>query len=412
MTWLAQRLPLLHALATTHRTATLCAIVLGFLTLQWGYYGLVIAQSEGWVTQFGPIVGGDFIVFYEAANSAVADAPFLYDFDAFNARLEERFQPDREFALSWAYPPTMLVLLQPLSWAPYPVAYALWTGLTMALFLWVCHRLWAHGRAMLFVVASPAVFQTVITGQTGFLTGALFALAGYAPRRNPILSGVAAGLLTVKPQLGILLPIAYAACGAWRAFSVAALTALGLAAFSLALFGGDAWAGFIAEFTQQGERLVGAVLPYYKFTSVYGGLMTTGAPGPLAMAVQGIASLLLIGLIVYVWRRSDDDATRYSVLAAAALLASPYAYYYELTLVVPAVLLVARRAAAAGWLTGEGLAIAALWMAPMMMPGDKPPTLPIVFLGAFTVFAVVMRRAAYSMDITFASAARSAPQGS
>ncbi len=410
--YLAERLPLLHALVTTRRLATLTIIALGLVAVQWVFYAYVISQSENWVTPFGPMVGGDFVVFYEAAKTPIDEAGLIYDFDTFNDRLSARHDEERQFALAWAYPPTMLFFLKPLSLAPYPIAYALWTGLTGGFFLWACYRLWPHRRALLFVVAAPAAFQTVITGQTGFLTAGLLALAAYGPTRHPILAGVAAGLLTVKPQLGVLLPIAFAACGAWRAIGVAAATAISLALASYWCFGADAWSGFLSEFTNQGERLADAILPFYKFTSVYGGLITMGAPGGLAMAVQGLASLAIIGVTAVVWRRVDDDAIRFAVLAAGAMLASPYAYYYELTVTIPAVLVIARRAVEKGWLRGEELMIMALWILPMVMPGDKPPATPIVFIGALGVFFMVARRSFTAAPVRFSSAAPSLAPGS
>jgi hypothetical protein len=55
--------------------------------------------------------------------------------------------------------------------------------------------------------------------------------------RRPLLAGLLVGLLTIKPQLGVLIPVLLIASGRWRVFTVATVTALALAAAAVMLFG-------------------------------------------------------------------------------------------------------------------------------------------------------------------------------
>ena len=75
---------------------------------------------------------------------------------------------------------------------------------------------------------TPACPINAIGGQNGFLSAALFLGGVLNIDRRPILSGVLIGLLTFKPHLGVVLPFALVALGAWRVIASAAVTALAL----------------------------------------------------------------------------------------------------------------------------------------------------------------------------------------
>ncbi|MEO1013903.1 MAG: glycosyltransferase family 87 protein [Pseudomonadota bacterium] len=387
-------LPLIHAALTRRLPVTLAGVVGFFLLLQWGAYVVALAGSEGYVTQFGPVIGGDFIVFHEAAKAAWTDPAALYGYAELNARLADAFPAyGDDFRLGWQYPPTMYLILAPLAFAPYPVAYGLWLACGLAAFILAAKRMWPAPFALFFLLAGPAIFQAAITGQTGLFTGALLLLAAYAPDKRPIVAGLAAGLLTIKPQLGLLIPIAFAASGAWRAFFVAAATALGLACAAYGFFGPAPWRAFLDAAAHQGGHMGAAVFPLQKLTSVYGAAATVGAPASLAIAAQAATFLGLAAAVAIAYRGRAPAAAKAAVLMTAALLAAPYAFYYELPIAAGALFLLARNASENDFLPGEGLAIGALWLTPIFMPGDAAPAFPIVAAAAIAAFACAARRA-------------------
>lgn len=98
--------------------------------------------------------------------------------------------------------------------------------------------------AALAALAFPAAFWNAGCGQNGFLSAALIAGGLAALERRPVLAGVLFGLMTYKPHLGLMIPLALMAGGCWRALWAAALTALGVAAASLLAFGPEAWFAF------------------------------------------------------------------------------------------------------------------------------------------------------------------------
>lgn len=287
----------------------------------------------------------------------------------------------------------MFLLVFPLAFLPYIASYTLWIGAGGAAFGAASRIVWNDKLALFCVLAAPATFQAVITGQTGFFTAALLITASIFAGKRPVLAGVAAGLLTVKPQLGLLIPFAFAAAGYWRAFGVAAITAVFLVGVSLTVFGVELWTEFLGSISEHGGRLQSDLFPIYKIISVYGGLFLLGAPAKFALGAQVIVTLALMAATAFVWRRVNDRDLRIAFLCAATPLATPYAMYYEMTMMLPALLVIARRGVEGGWLYGEKAALAALWAAPMfVLMADQRPGLPLGFVVSAALFAIVTRR--------------------
>jgi hypothetical protein len=391
--FLAARYPFLAELLTK-RFALLAAAGL-VLATNAAMYAHLLATAKGYVTVYGPVIGGDFVVFDAAATAATSgESKEIYDAESLAAHLRSAFPERSDFALSWQYPPTMLLLVWPLGFAPYLASFFAWALVTGALFTVALRTISPHRLTLFLALASPAAFQTFITGQTGFLTAGLLALAAWHADRRWLVAGLAAGILTVKPQLGLLVPIAFAAAGGWRAFAVAAATAVGLALVSVLTFGAETWTAFIDAIAAHGERMRSAIFPFHKLVSVYGGATMIGAPKAFAMLVQAAGSLTLAALVALVWRRVEDRGLRLALLCAAAPLATPYAFYYEIAIFIPALIVVAQQGLATGWLKGERAALVLLWIAPMLLPGPKEiPGLPLSFLFAALTLALVLRRA-------------------
>lgn len=389
--WFAQRYPLLASILTEFRHPVLLTVAAAAITLYAGVYLGVILTSENLVTIHGTIVGGDFIVFWSAAQSIFTDAPLaVYQADIMGQLLQENFPREEAYRLTWQYPPTMFLVIAPLAALSYVPALWLWGAGTAGLFAGAVLSFWRNYAALFIALASAAVFQALITGQTGFFTAALLAVAAIWADRRPVIAGIAAGLLTVKPQLGLLIPIAFAAAGCWRAFGAAAVTAIALAVISTAIFGLDSWIAFYEAATNHGGLMSTDLFPYHKLVTPLGFVTLLGAPSALAMTAQILAALGLSGLVFHVWRTVPDWDLRAMALLISAPLASPYAFYYEMTIFIPALLLLARRGLTDGWLPGERPALALLWITPLFMPGDKNSVLG--FLVAAAAFLLCARR--------------------
>ncbi|NNL90465.1 MAG: DUF2029 domain-containing protein [Marinicaulis sp.] len=364
----SDQFPLIAALLFENRRetfvgASLIAVMLYALLIIFGAINVNQLETFG-----GTVFGGDFVVFWTAANSVFAEnLATIYGTDNFEARLADNFPGRHTFNVSWQYPPTMFLLVAPFAALPYLPALFAWWAANLVLFTAAIRTLWRDGSALLIALASAAVFQGLITGQTGLLTASLLALAAYKPAQKPLIAGLAAGVLTVKPQFGLLIPIAFAAAGCWRAFGVAAIAGASLAVFSILAFGVDIWPAWYEAVLTHGGRLQSEIFPYYKVISPYGGLMVIGAPSAVAMTLQAAFAFSLCALVFLVWRKIGDWDLRLMALCAAAPLATPYAFYYELPIFVLPLLLVAKRATETGWLPGERAGLIALWAAPLFI---------------------------------------------
>lgn len=350
---------------TRARVAVICAVLLlisGAVTFQ------QFSTAKALMLPGGAVVGGDFIAFYSAAKAALAgDAAQAYDPPAFGEMLRTYSPAKDPVALTWQYPPTYLLAVLPFGMLDYVPAYALFALGGLALFLLVLR---AHAPLFfLFVIAaSPSVFHALITGQNGFLTAALLALAALYPDKRPIVAGLAAALLTVKPQLGLLIPIAYAAAGCWRAFATAAFGALALGAGAAATFGPEIWAAFFGGVSHAGDNLAAGLMPLYKMATPFAAALFAGLPYEAAVALHGLFAAAAAGAVALVWRRTKDAELRAAALLAAVFFAAPYGFYYELVILALPTALLAKRALERGWLRYEQAALALVFILPMQLP--------------------------------------------
>jgi hypothetical protein len=147
-----------------------------------------------------------------------------------------------------AYPVTAFVLIAPFSVLPWNVAYALWLGLNLILFLLMMCALVAlaglsyHEQSAILLVAATlalAPFHTgIATGNVSLIAVELGVITIWTARQrhdimSAILLAVSAGL---KPQIGLCFLLYYLVRRRWRIFAVslsilACIAALGLLRF-------------------------------------------------------------------------------------------------------------------------------------------------------------------------------------
>lgn len=257
---------------------------------------------------------------------------WLFDLDAYRAGLRAMFSPflpNQE----WSYPPSILLLGLPLSLLPLPLAYALWTFGTIAALALALRPLRLPRLALFAILSSPAVVTSALFGQNGSLTAALLLGSLLVSTRAPVLSGLLAGLLTIKPHLGLLIPIVYLATGNWRAFVAAAATAVSLAAVTGLAFGMQVWTGFVTVTSPLMAMILEAPFPQLYHVNamtffILGRSMGLGVAA--SYAYQALFSVIAVGAVAWLWRKTDVDLGIKAVLTALlALTATPYGYTYD-----------------------------------------------------------------------------------
>ena len=97
---------------------------------------------------------------------------------------------------------------------------------------------------LLLAVAFPVVLTNTLVGQNGFLTASLIGATLYLMPIRPVLAGICLGLLSYKPQYGLLFPLVLIAASRWTVFFTAGAVAVGIALLSWLAFGTESWQAF------------------------------------------------------------------------------------------------------------------------------------------------------------------------
>ncbi|HEU0284888.1 MAG TPA: glycosyltransferase family 87 protein [Sphingomicrobium sp.] len=323
----------------------------------------------------------DFISFWGAAQMVLSGDPAAaYDQSKLHVAQTTAVTFVNGDGMPFPYPPAFLALVAPFGLLPFAASMALWSAATFALYFVAIHRMFPESG--LLAAAFPPVFINAAIGQNAFVTAAIFVGGMLLLQRRPFAAGLLLGCLVIKPQLGLLLPIALLAARQWRAIAGAALSSVGLLLAGAAAFGlaaTEAWLAQMPLYVSIGrDGLVG----WHKMASVYAAMRQMGAGMELAFAVHLTVAAAAAAAVWLAWRSKADLLAKASVLAAATMLASPYAFPYDAVLLVIAFFWLARRGAPA-------LPLALLWLLPILTivqigstagPVNLQPVVPIGLL--------------------------------
>ena len=140
------------------------------------------------------------------------------------------------------------------------------------------------------------------------------------------------GILTVKPQLGLLLPLMLAASGRWRTVVSAAVTTVALVAATSWLYGADIWTAYLDNVVPQQHILQehgSGMLMLQNSSAFYAGRLI-GLPMGLTWALQAIVSAMALAAVIWTFRRRRDPVLSMALLIAATFLVTPYSLNYDM----------------------------------------------------------------------------------
>ncbi len=287
--------------------------------------------------QRGYYLGLDFVNYWTGGRLALEGRPgLLYDVTAYNALLRDWFAPAKEFMI-FSYPPNVLPLLAPVGLPPYLLALPLWLALGTAAFFAAALGGWPKRSELGLVVAlaaSPILWVNLNFGQLGLILAFLFVGALRLLPTRPIAAGVLIGLLTIKPQLGVLLPMTLILIGAWRAFAAATLSGLLLVAASLVFFGVEPWQAWWGGTAQWQWTFLSTTQAFFvtQMTTPFIALRFLGASVDVALAFQGLVAVLVIGATWAVLRGPASWPLKAAVVAFGSVLIAPYVLAYDLAI--------------------------------------------------------------------------------
>ena len=214
--------------------------------------------------------------------------------------------------LTYLHPPLLAWIFAPLTVFPEPVAYVLWTAISVAALVFAWHLAAPYqGLAkltlLLVAIGLWPVMQAFYYGQPTFLVIALVAVAWWLSRRDQMLvAGIALALATaLKPQVVFMIPICLLVAGRFKAVVGWAGACAVLAALSAVALGPTGLASYW-EALRLGQADVGHTF----FTVAYLFGLHLGPATYAVLAVQGIACLYVA------WSRRED----LDIVFAAGLL--------------------------------------------------------------------------------------------
>ncbi len=355
---------------------------------------LAASYFEGfWIV--GPDGSGmpsDFVNVWAAGRLVLAGhAAAAYDWPIHKLAEEAAVGHRFDGYFGWHYPPTFLFVAAALSLLTYATAYAVWVFGTFPAYLAAIRAIIGDRVGYLLAAAFPAVLANFIVGQNGFLTAGLVGGALVLLERRPILAGVLLGLLTYKPHLGLLFPIALVAGGYWRAFFTAALVAMLMAAASWLAFGGDTWHAFFASIGHTSQAFLSeGWADWSKLQTAFGLTRTLGGGEALAWTVQAVVALVTAGAVATLWRSRVGYEIKAAALGAGAMLATPYLYMYDLVVLAVPLAFLFRLGRAHGFLPQEMAGIGFAYLFILIFPFVKAP---VGFAAVVIVAALIIRRA-------------------
>ncbi|MGB9117011.1 glycosyltransferase family 87 protein [Bradyrhizobium sp.] len=337
------------------RSACLLLVVFNFAMIPAMYF------DHAWLFDTnGRFIHTDFLNIWAAGKLALDGQPALaWNWDIHKqvqvAMLGQSYVGD----YAWHYPPPFLFVAMFLAHFSYATGLVGWAAASFVPYMAMMRAVVGQRFGLMVGAAFPVVLANTMAGQNGFLTAALLGGTLVLMPTRPILSGICLGLLSYKPQYGVLFPLVLIAASQWTVFFGAAVTTAALALMSWIAFGTDSWQAFFhwmpmfsQAFFTEGRAT------FFKLQSVFGLVRTMGGSEQVAWMFQWIISGTVLVCVIMLWRSRADYVLKAAALAAGTLLLTPYLFLYDLMVLAIPVGLLLRIGLADGFRRGELTALA------------------------------------------------------
>jgi arabinofuranan 3-O-arabinosyltransferase len=300
--------------------------------------------SHWWIyDSSGAGIPADFVNVWAAGRLALEGHPAqAWDWDVQRQLELAVLRQDFTGYFAWHYPPPFLFVASVLAWFSYPVAFIGWVSVSLLPYLAVMRAIVGRAFGLVLAIAFPVVFNNVLVGQNGFLTAALIGGTLYLMPVRPVLAGICLGLLSYKPQYGLLFPLVLIAASQWTVFFTAAAVTLLMALVSWFAFGIESWQAFFHWMPMFAQAfLTDGKAPWWKLQSLFALVRYFGGTEPMAWMFQWILSAAVAVTLVVMWRSRVSYSLKAAALATGALLVTPYLFLYDMmVLAIPVAFLV------------------------------------------------------------------------
>ncbi len=276
-------------------------------------------------------VGTDFFMFWSAGHIAITHyVRHIYDKNLFSAWQSFHLAKGIPAYLQYIYPPPSILLSLIVAYFNLMSGFLVWTFVLVAtglVLLRLCRAPWA---VITLGLAGPAFMFNITIGQLGFVTGAI-AIAGlFAIDEHPCSAGALLGGLVVKPQAGLLGPVALLARGRYGGLVVGAIVVACLCATITVICGWVIWPSYFHNGIETADKILIAPFPTIyeeKGISIFWMLRSFGASVQIAEIAQVLSA---IGSAIWCWaawrRQNAHRIALVALTVALTLLVTPYAF--------------------------------------------------------------------------------------
>ena len=322
--------------------------------------GTLVIVVMQWTGATGPVledgggpVWGDFINLWTAGRMVIdGQSPDIYNPATFVEYQQTLVSEDIGWRL-WAYPPHSLLLALPFGFLGYWAALSIWSILGLVLLAYGARRFGFDRIETIILVLSPASLMCLLWGQTGNLAvGLLLLTLSERHDRDPVSIG-SVGLLTIKPQLGFMIPFLWAFNKRWKLIALSATGVVILGGVATSFLGLDVWDGYLNEtipLLNEGERN-GTGQFQWMIPSFFMAARILTGDGDLAANIHVVLAAGVLVVVLFHLRRSKSHEQQVAVLLVGTATITPYVHVYDLSMLLAAAFLVARV-----WARGENAA--------------------------------------------------------
>jgi alpha-1,2-mannosyltransferase len=316
--------------ATRTRLWAVAGVWTGLLLTAFNAYAAVVT----YVPQY--LVRDDFRLIYGAALVGWQDGyGHLYDLAAQKVAVESL----GAYWSPYLNPPPAAWLGTAFLGLPFPLATAAWTVLiaAAAVLAWLLVApglgLTKTAHLALFAGLFPTAFGLMVGQPVALVAAAIAGAWWLAESRRPVLGGLALGLVAIKPQLALLVPVCLLVAGHRRMFAAWLVATALMVVVAVALLGPDGL---------QRYRDALSLASQWEPTRRY------AIAGPLGLGPQVyVVELVVVAVAAFAaWRqRGGGTALPIATGIVASLLFTPYVGFQDFAMLVVAGWLVIRAGA-------------------------------------------------------------------
>jgi Glycosyltransferase family 87 len=281
--------------------------------------------------QLNQPMGMDFYCFWTAGR-LVLDGNINDIFDPKALAIFQRTYlgaPD-SFYIPWFYPPLLLLYISCFfALFSYKVAYFLYLAMSVSGYYFLARRFFPKTKP-LYIVAFPAFWFNLVSGQNGLLTAVILICGLITINDRQRLSGCILALLSYKPQFCLALPVFLVIERRVQTIVAGTITLVLLVCLSTGIWGVAVWQHFFDSLSiAQAYNQPNYDIRFEVQAHLYGTLRAIGAEHTVALTLNYVFAAIAGCAAIRIWLNPVEAEVKYSVVILMTLLLPPHLLHYD-----------------------------------------------------------------------------------